>query len=464
MPGFVSIRHRAPIVAVSLALSLALLGALCPVAIAAFTSSGTGTAFATAGELSAPAITNTSSGAGTTSLSWSSVSAPGNGGSVTYSVSRGGTAVSGCTNITTTSCNDSGLSKGSYRYVVTASWQSWTASTSTTIAVAFGAAAQLVFSTQPDGGATGGSAFPTQPKLTVEDAGGNIVTTDSSTVTLKITTGTPATGGPGTLSGCTQTGESNGVISFSGCSIDAAGTGYELHATDGTLTATDSAPFNVTATPLTAASVAQATATGAAAGTLVTPTFSTVSGDTYLIAIYCQGSSSACGSSPSKATISGGPFQSGSTNIGSEGTSNTKDCVEVIEATGNGSTGTVTVNGNGAGNVIFATVVHITNGTVKSTAPLPGSDGASSPATATLGTSPASWVVPVAVTDGNGATTISAPSGMTLLGNALTWKSGTTAGADLSVYFGQGVSGGQSFALNPTAPANGWATLSAQVG
>ena len=41
--------------------------------------------------------------------------------------------------------------------------------------VTVGIAAQLVFTTEP-AGATGGTAFTTQPTVTVEDAGGNTVT------------------------------------------------------------------------------------------------------------------------------------------------------------------------------------------------------------------------------------------------------------------------------------------------
>jgi hypothetical protein len=67
-------------------------------------------------------------------------------------------------------------------------------------------------------------------------------------VTLSITSGTPTSGGPGTLSGCTQS-ETSGVVTFSGCKIDTAGTGYKLHAIDGTLTAADSAAFNITVGP-----------------------------------------------------------------------------------------------------------------------------------------------------------------------------------------------------------------------
>ena len=113
-----------------------------------------------------------------------------------------------------------------------------------------GPATKLVFSTQP-GGASGGTAFSTQPVVTVEDAAGNPVTTDSSTVTIGIAPGTPTSGGPGTPSACASTGEKNGVFTFSGCTINTAGTGYQLIATDGQLASATSAPFAVSTGPAT---------------------------------------------------------------------------------------------------------------------------------------------------------------------------------------------------------------------
>ena len=110
------------------------------------------------------------------------------------------------------------------------------------------AANKLVFTVQP-ANSTGGVALPTQPQVTVEDQFSNVVTNDSSTVTLKIATSTPTSGGPGTLSGCTQS-ETMGVVTFSGCRINTAGTGYKLTATDGTLTSATSNAFNITVGPV----------------------------------------------------------------------------------------------------------------------------------------------------------------------------------------------------------------------
>ncbi|HEY2297252.1 MAG TPA: hypothetical protein VGH43_05960 [Jatrophihabitans sp.] len=116
-------------------------------------------------------------------------------------------------------------------YTLTATDQSLTSAVSTAIAVSTGSAAKLVFSTPPSSAATGGTAFGTQPVVTVQDAGGNTVATDTSSVTLALTT---ANGATLTCTANTRAA-SNGVATFSGCAIDKTGT-YTLTATDGSLT------------------------------------------------------------------------------------------------------------------------------------------------------------------------------------------------------------------------------------
>jgi hypothetical protein len=145
-----------------------------------------------------------------------------------------------------------------------------------------GAASKLAFSTQP-AGASGGTALSTQPTVTIQDAAGDPVTTDASTVTLAIAPGTPSSGGPGTLSACTSTGEWNGVFSFSGCAIDKAGTGYKLIATDGERTSATSAPFTVGTGPASqlAFTTEPAAATGGSVfGTQPTVTIQDAGGNT----------------------------------------------------------------------------------------------------------------------------------------------------------------------------------------
>ena len=105
------------------------------------------------------------------------------------------------------------------------------------------AASKLAFTTQP-AGAVHPNAFTTQPKVSVEDTYGNVVTTNTSSVTLAI--GTNPTSGSTLTCTTNPVAASAGVATFAGCKISLAGTGYTLKATDGTLTAATSNTFNVT--------------------------------------------------------------------------------------------------------------------------------------------------------------------------------------------------------------------------
>jgi hypothetical protein len=108
-----------------------------------------------------------------------------------------------------------------------------------------GPATNLVFSTSPPG-STGGTAFATQPVVTVQDAGGNTVSTSSGSVTLTITT--PA----GATLACTANPRAavSGVATFVGCRIDRAGT-YTLTAASAGLTSAVSASLAITVGPAT---------------------------------------------------------------------------------------------------------------------------------------------------------------------------------------------------------------------
>jgi hypothetical protein len=102
-------------------------------------------------------------------------------------------------------------------------------------------AAKLAFTTQPPSGSVSGSVF--SATVSVEDAGGNVVTTDNSNVTIALAGGTLGAN----LGGILTVQAVNGVATFSGLSVDKAGTGYSLHATDASLTAADSSAFAIVA-------------------------------------------------------------------------------------------------------------------------------------------------------------------------------------------------------------------------
>jgi hypothetical protein len=98
----------------------------------------------------------------------------------------------------------------------------------------------LVFLQQPTN-TTAGATITPAVTVAVQDAGGNTVTTDTSTVTLTLSSGTFA-GGSNTVSVAAV----NGVATFGNLVINAAGT-YTLAASDGSLTAATSSSFTITA-------------------------------------------------------------------------------------------------------------------------------------------------------------------------------------------------------------------------
>jgi gliding motility-associated-like protein len=127
-------------------------------------------------------------------------------------------------------------------YTLSATSGSLTSTISLGFDITPGVAAQLLFSQQPGNGVAG-SALSTQPKVTVQDAYGNTVSGDnSSVVTLAIGTNPNS----GVLSGTLTSTVVSGVATFSGLSINKVGTGYTLSATSGSLTSTISLGFDIT--------------------------------------------------------------------------------------------------------------------------------------------------------------------------------------------------------------------------
>ncbi len=126
-------------------------------------------------------------------------------------------------------------------YTLSATATGLTSATSNSFSISAGTATQVVFSTQPGGGANG-AAWNTQPVVAIEDASGNVATTNTSNVTLAIA-GQPGSGA--TLS-CANNplGASAGVASFAGCQIVGQAGTYTLNATSSGLT-------NATSSPLT---------------------------------------------------------------------------------------------------------------------------------------------------------------------------------------------------------------------
>ncbi len=109
--------------------------------------------------------------------------------------------------------------------------------------------------TTPPTNITGGTPFPVQPTIVLQDANGNTVTADNTTtVALSITPGTPYATSAGTLTclGGLSMRVTAGVASFSGCAIDKAASGYRLTANSYPIyTPATSNTFNVSVGPPT---------------------------------------------------------------------------------------------------------------------------------------------------------------------------------------------------------------------
>ena len=120
----------------------------------------------------------------------------------------------------------------------------------------------VVFDQQPTS-ATAGVTISPDITVDVEDPFGNIVASDSSDVTLSVATGS------GSLLGTVTVAAVNGVATFTGLSLDAAGS-YTLSATDGTLAGATSNSF--TTSPAAASKIAFVQQpTNATAGNAISP-------------------------------------------------------------------------------------------------------------------------------------------------------------------------------------------------
>ncbi len=156
-------------------------------------------------------------------------------------------------------------------YTLTASsTPSRTAATSAAFNITPGAPTKLAFVQGPSNAAAGAAITPAVT-VAVEDANGNVETTDNAT-TVSLAIGTNP--GGGTLTGGSAVTVAKGIATFSGLSINTAGTGYTLTASSTpSRTAATSAAFNITGGstgPPTKLAFVQGPS-NAAAGAAITP-------------------------------------------------------------------------------------------------------------------------------------------------------------------------------------------------
>ncbi len=107
------------------------------------------------------------------------------------------------------------------------------------------AANHLVVTAQPPGSVTAGSGFGLTVKA--EDQSGNVLTSFGGTVSVALSNNP----GGATLGGTLTATAQDGVASFSGLTLDKAGTGYTLRVSASGLASTATSGFNVTAAAAT---------------------------------------------------------------------------------------------------------------------------------------------------------------------------------------------------------------------
>jgi hypothetical protein len=277
------------------------IGALALLAIAAtgtalayFTATGAGESSpAVVTAIAKPTITTaTAANGGTVALSWGAVTPP-SSGTVNYVVSRNGENANGTCSSTLTAltCTDSGLEPGTYKYVVTAKWRSWTAASSIKAAtVTVGPASRLALTAASSTTSAGTADNLT---ITAQDAGGSTVTTYTGSHNLTFSGAAASPGGNApTVSNSSGTEVAFGgatAISFTAgvATVNTSKNGAmklyrsgstSVNVSDGTLSSPT--PLEVTVSPLTASKFAlSATTTTPAAG--ATDNLTTTAQDTY---------------------------------------------------------------------------------------------------------------------------------------------------------------------------------------
>src|SRR4029077_19817043 len=165
-----------------------------------------------------------------------SVTIGSNAGAGTLSGTTTAAAVSGVATFASLSINKVGTG-----YTLTAAASALTPVVSAGFNITPGPAIALAFAVQP-GDATAGAAIAPPVQVTAEDAQGNVATAFNGSVTVAL----GANPGGGTLGGTATVTAAGGVATFSGLSVNKAGSGYTLTAAATGLRTSTSAPFTVT--------------------------------------------------------------------------------------------------------------------------------------------------------------------------------------------------------------------------
>jgi hypothetical protein len=162
-------------------------------------------------------------------------------GSATLFGTRTVSAEGGVAEFSTLSIDHAGVG-----YTITANGGSLPQAVSTTFDIQVGTGNRLVYTVQPSS-AQAGAVIAPPVEVEVRDAGGNLVSTADTLITLVIANNP----GSGTLSGTTTGRASGGVATFDSLRINNVGTGYTLAALGNGLISATSAGFDISAAATT---------------------------------------------------------------------------------------------------------------------------------------------------------------------------------------------------------------------
>ena len=189
-----------------------------------------------------------------------------NSGGGTLSGTNSVNAVNGVATFSTLSINKTGTA-----YTLVATSGILTSATSAGFNITPGTATQLVLTTPPSTPDNGGSAFGTQPVVSVEDSFGNIVTSGTnSNASITLAIGTNPVSGTLTCTSANPLTATAGVATFVGCSINKAGVGYTLIASATGLSSTTSGSITIQAGPANKLAFG-VSPSGAQAGATISP-------------------------------------------------------------------------------------------------------------------------------------------------------------------------------------------------
>lgn len=335
---------------------------------------GSGSANGIVGSLQRPVVSSATPGAGSVSLSWSTVPSP-SSGQVSYYVSRDGGAPAGnCPSssapATQTSCTDGEVAVGSHEYTVTAVWRSWTATSEpATAQVTSPAATHLLLSaasTTPTAGAADNLTITAQDasnKTVTAYAGSKSLTFGgASTIGANHPTVTNSSGTPVSFGTATTIAFTGGVATVSG-SANGAMTLYKaetasITVSDGSIG--NGAGLSVTVKPGNASSFALPTPATQTAGTAFNQTLTAQ--DTFgNAATSYTGTKTIAFSGPSASPSGKAPtYPASVTFAAGVGTASItlfdaqSTTVSVKEGTLVGSTGSFTVNAGAATNLAWS--------------------------------------------------------------------------------------------------------------